>query len=191
MKITPVGTAEIAPQIVPFPVYAVAPSARRCSHVGADNRPGSADPVSGRSNAVYGFDASDEGTRTDSVAHPTFQERFGGLPQVQFGIELPPQTLDIEQGFCSSISCGCTSMLKRRAVWNSVSRKTPKEISLSGRSKIGSDTVRMADSNSSIRVSAGTSRIRYAVPPPAGNRDGKTPENFPPGIVGRWDLRYR
>ena len=53
-------------------------------------------------------------------------------------------------------SCGCTTMLKRRAVWNSRSRTLPKEISFSGFSNIGSQTVRMADSNSSTRVSLGT-----------------------------------
>ena len=46
-------------------------------------------------------------------------------------------------------------MLKRRAVWNSRSRKCPKEISASGFSKMGSLTVRMADSNSSTRVPGG------------------------------------
>jgi hypothetical protein len=56
--------------------------------------------------------------------------------------------------FCSSTSCGCTSMLKRRAVWNSRSSRCRRR-SLKGRSKIGSHTARMADSNSSTRVSAG------------------------------------
>jgi len=58
--------------------------------------------------------------------------------------------------FCSSTSCGWISMSKRRAVWNSRIRSWPNEISLSGRSKMGSQTVRMAASNSSTRVSAGT-----------------------------------
>jgi hypothetical protein len=47
-------------------------------------------------------------------------------------------------------------MSKRRAVWNRLTRKAPKEISESGFSKMGSQTVRMADSNSSTRVPWGT-----------------------------------
>ena len=58
--------------------------------------------------------------------------------------------------FCSRISCGCTSMLKRREISNSRSRIVPKEMSFSGLSKIGSHTVRTADSISSTRVPAGT-----------------------------------
>jgi len=58
--------------------------------------------------------------------------------------------------FCSSTSCGWTSMSKRRATWKSRSRKWPNEISDSGFSQIGSHTVRIADSNSSIRVVRGT-----------------------------------
>ena len=58
--------------------------------------------------------------------------------------------------FCSSTSCGCTSMWKRRAVWNSRTSTCPNEISFSGRSKFGSHTVRIAASKSSIRVSGGT-----------------------------------
>ena len=58
--------------------------------------------------------------------------------------------------FCSSTSCGWTSMLKRRAVWNRRISTCPKEMSFSGFSKIGSQTVRMAASNSLSLVSAGT-----------------------------------
>src|SRR3989338_675549 len=31
------------------------------------------------------------------LVHPAFQPRFGGFPQIQFGIELQTQPLDIEQ----------------------------------------------------------------------------------------------
>ncbi|MNF39659.1 hypothetical protein D3C84_206380 [compost metagenome] len=58
--------------------------------------------------------------------------------------------------FCSSTSCGWTSMLKRRAVWNRRSSSWPKEMSFSGFSKIGSQTVRMAASKSLTLVSGGT-----------------------------------
>ena len=47
-------------------------------------------------------------------------------------------------------------MWKRRAVWKSLSSSRPKEISFSGRSKMGSHTARMAISNSSTRVPRGT-----------------------------------
>jgi len=42
------------------------------------------------------------------------------------------------------MSCGCTSMSKRRAVWNRRSSSLPKEISRRGRSKMGSQTERIA-----------------------------------------------
>lgn len=58
--------------------------------------------------------------------------------------------------FCSNTSCGWISMLKRRAVWNRRSRTWPKEMSFSGFSKIGSQTVRIAASKSLTLVSAGT-----------------------------------
>ncbi|MNP10889.1 hypothetical protein D3C76_1030530 [compost metagenome] len=58
--------------------------------------------------------------------------------------------------FCSRTNCGCTSMLKRRAVWNRRISTWPKEISFNGFSKIGSHTVRIAASNSLSLVSAGT-----------------------------------
>ena len=34
----------------------------------------------------------------DLLRHPAFQVRLGGLPQVEIGVELAPQALDIEQG---------------------------------------------------------------------------------------------
>ena len=46
-------------------------------------------------------------------------------------------------------------MLKRREISNSRSSSVPNEMSLSGLSKIGSHTVRIADSISSTRVSGG------------------------------------
>src|SRR5476651_1512863 len=49
-----------------------------------------------------------------------------------------PRPSMLSRVFCSSTSCGCTSTLKRREVWNKRSNIWPKEISLSGRSKIGS-----------------------------------------------------
>ena len=58
--------------------------------------------------------------------------------------------------FCSRISCGCTCMSKRRAVSNSRSSTCAKEISFSGLLKIGSQTVRTADSSSSIARARGT-----------------------------------
>ena len=58
--------------------------------------------------------------------------------------------------FCSSTSCGCTSISKRRATLNSCSSTAPKEISESGLSKIGSQTARMPASSSLTRVSGGT-----------------------------------
>jgi hypothetical protein len=57
--------------------------------------------------------------------------------------------------FCSMTSCGWISTLKRREVWNRRSSTLPKEISRSGRSKIGSQTERIAASNSSTRVVSG------------------------------------
>ena len=57
--------------------------------------------------------------------------------------------------FCSMTSCGWISTLKRREVWNRRSSTLPNEMSFSGRSKIGSQTARMAASNSSTRVSFG------------------------------------
>jgi len=36
---------------------------------------------------------------THLVEHPRFQERFGGAPQIQFGVELTAQAFDVEQGF--------------------------------------------------------------------------------------------
>ena len=56
-------------------------------------------------------------------------------------------------------SCGWISTLKRREVWNRRSSTRPNEISLIGRSKIGSQTARIAASNSSTRVSAGAQTI--------------------------------
>ena len=58
--------------------------------------------------------------------------------------------------FCNKMSCGCTSMRKRRAVSNRRSNTCPKEISDSGLLKMGSHTVRTALSSSSTRVSGGT-----------------------------------
>ena len=58
--------------------------------------------------------------------------------------------------FCSSTSCGCTSMLNRRAVSKRRSNTVAKLISASGLLKMGSHTVRTANSNSSTRVSGGT-----------------------------------
>ena len=79
-------------------------------------------------------------------------------------------------------------MLKRREISNSRSSIVPKEISLSGRSKIGSHTVRTADSISSTRVSArhpAGLHVQHA--PRAGSR-GRTPRgNSPPGSAGRAD----
>ena len=75
------------------------------------------------------------------------------------GYSSRPTPSMLNRVFCSSASCGCTSMRKRRAVWNSRSSRWPKEISAIGRWKIGSHTVRMAASNSSTRVSAGTQPV--------------------------------
>jgi len=58
--------------------------------------------------------------------------------------------------FCSSTSCGWISTLKRRLASNRRSSTWPNEISFSGRSKIGSQTARIAASSSSTRVAAGT-----------------------------------
>jgi len=57
--------------------------------------------------------------------------------------------------FCSITSWGWISTLKRRLVWNRRSSSLPKEMSFRGRSKMGSQTARMAASSSSTRVSAG------------------------------------
>ena len=65
-----------------------------------------------------------------------------------------PRPSMLSSVFCSSTSCGWTSTLKRREVWNRRSSSRPKEISFSGRSKIGSHTARIAASNSSTRVPA-------------------------------------
>ena len=43
--------------------------------------------------------------------------------------------------FCSSMSCGCTSMLKRRAVWNRRSKSWAKEMSFRGLLKIDRKSV--------------------------------------------------
>ena len=67
--------------------------------------------------------------------------------------------------FCSRMSCGWISTLKRREISNSRSNTVPKEISLSGLLKMGSHTVRIADSISSTREPSGTqpdSRCRVA-----------------------------
>ena len=58
--------------------------------------------------------------------------------------------------FCSRMSCGWISTLKRREISNSRSSTVPKEISFSGLLKIGSHTVRIADSISSTREPSGT-----------------------------------
>ena len=74
------------------------------------------------------------------------------LHRSRSGYSWRPRPSTFSRVFCSRTSCGCTSMLKRRAVWNSRSRKCPKEMSFRGFSKM----VRMAASNSLTRVSAGT-----------------------------------
>ncbi|MNT63518.1 hypothetical protein D3C72_2013420 [compost metagenome] len=39
-----------------------------------------------------------QGLGADPLAHPTLQERLGGAPQVQLGVELTTQAFDVEQG---------------------------------------------------------------------------------------------
>lgn len=70
-------------------------------------------------------------------------------------VELPPEPFNVEQCFLQHHQSSMISTLKRRDVWNRRSSTLPKEISRNGRSKIGSQTARIAASNSSARVSAG------------------------------------
>ncbi len=72
------------------------------------------------------------------------------------GYRSRPNPSTFSRVFCSRMSCGCTSMLKRREISNSRTRMLPKDTSFNGRLKIGSSTVRTADSISSTRVLAGT-----------------------------------
>ena len=100
-------------------------------------------------------------TRARSPRQPTcsrIQRSRYGLAvrhRSRSGSSSRPSPSMLSSVFCSSTSCGWTSMLKRREVWNRRSSTRPKEISFSGRSKIGSHTARIAASNSSTRVSGG------------------------------------
>ena len=40
-----------------------------------------------------------KGFRPDLLVHPSHQKRFGRRPQIQIGLQLPPQPLDIQQRF--------------------------------------------------------------------------------------------
>ena len=72
------------------------------------------------------------------------------------GYNWRPRPSTFSKVFCSRINCGCTCMLKRRAVANSRMSTNAKEISFRGLLKMGSQTVRTADSSSSTRVPLGT-----------------------------------
>ena len=68
-------------------------------------------PYAGAGSAT---DDGDLRARASSV-----QIGFAGAPQVQLRIQLTSQASMLSRVFCSRTSWGCTSMLKRRAVWNS------------------------------------------------------------------------
>ena len=51
----------------------------------------------GRITRRFGAQGLDETAPADLLAHPAFQPGLGGLPQIEFGIELQAQTFDVEQ----------------------------------------------------------------------------------------------
>ena len=100
--------------------------------------------------------ALQHGARAHPFAHPLPQNRLRGLPQIELGIQLAAQPLDVEQRLLQQDQLRLNCMSKRRAVSNSRSSTCAKEISLSGLLNMGSHTVRTADSSSSTRVPLGT-----------------------------------
>ena len=97
-----------------------------------------------------------------------------------------PRPSMLSSVFCSRISCGWICMSKRRAVSNSRSSTWAKEISFNGLLKMGSQTVRTADSSSSTRACpAAPSRTRCAAPRRARSRGRRRPGNSRRGNAGR------
>ena len=108
------------------------------------------------------------------------------------GYSWRPRPSTLSSVFCSSISCGWICTLKRREISNRRSRTRPKEMSLSGRSKIGSHTVRTADSISSMRASGRHPAGLAGAAARRGGSRGRTPRgSSPPGSTGRADRACR
>ncbi|MNL76122.1 hypothetical protein D3C87_2020390 [compost metagenome] len=42
---------------------------------------------------------ADQGFRADAFAHPAFEERLRGVPQIEVRVQLTAQAFDVQQGF--------------------------------------------------------------------------------------------
>ena len=140
-EIAPVGTAEIAPQIFRFLFMQL------------HRQPAGTRMLEQIIDQVWQIRRLVDPTRymvlmrlmKERLSDPSrIQLSKNGLasPQIQFRSSCRPKPSILSRVFCSSISRGCTSMLEAAGGLEQRQQKNAEGNILSGRSKIGSDTVR-------------------------------------------------